>query len=317
MADQVKNFAYSTTAAAVTAGATSFSVASGTGSRFPATSGGAYNLVVWNPKYRNASVAYQNSAAEIIRVTTLATDTFSVITRAQESTSAIAWEANWRVELNVTGKSFEEASASLSGIVSTSAQTFAGEKTAKDGLVVGLAETTTGTVKFKNGNDSYTATLSGPAGLSGDITYTLPGTTGTIALGTSIKYATSFLVSSNFGADATNYCGWGGSLSTSETGQVRVPVGVTGTVVGFYVQAAANTISNTTTITLRSGAADASSLSDSNVVASLATTVKNGSDTSNTLAVTPTMILGLKFVSAGGGTGTMTGIGVTIVIQLS
>lgn len=108
MADQVKNFAYSTTTAAVTAGATTFSIQSGHGARFPATASGAYNLVVWNPKYKNASTAYQNSAAEIIRVTTRATDTFSVITRAQEGTSAIAWEADWVVELNATAKNFTD-----------------------------------------------------------------------------------------------------------------------------------------------------------------------------------------------------------------
>jgi len=108
MSDQVKNFAYSTTTASVTDSATSFSVQSGHGSRFPATSGGAYNLVVWNPLYDNASVAYQNGAAEIVRVTTRANDTFSVITRAQEDTTAIAWGANWRVEMNVTAKNFTD-----------------------------------------------------------------------------------------------------------------------------------------------------------------------------------------------------------------
>lgn len=113
MADQVKNFAYSTTTAAVTAGATSFSVQSGHGARFTASASGAYNLVVWNPNYLTADIAYQNGAAEIVRVTTRATDTFSVITRAQEGTSAIAWGIGWRVEQNATAKNFTDLVTTL------------------------------------------------------------------------------------------------------------------------------------------------------------------------------------------------------------
>lgn len=188
MSDQVKNFAYSTTTAAVTSGATSFSVQSGHGSRFPATSGGAYNIVVYNPIYPNASVAYQNSAAEIVRVTTRATDTFSVITRAQEGTSAIAWGADWRVEMNVTAKNFEEASATLSGLVSTSAQTFSGAKTFNDGVVVGKASTADGVITFYDSNSANQIQLYIAVGgaTAGRQQY-LPDSSGTVIVGSSVN----------------------------------------------------------------------------------------------------------------------------------
>jgi hypothetical protein len=188
MSDQVKNFAYSTTTASVTAVATSFSVQSGHGARFPATSGGAYNLVVYNPIYPNASVAYQNSSAEIIRVTTRSTDTFSVITRAQEGTSAIAWGADWRVEMNVTAKNFEDASATVSGLVTTSAQSFAGAKTFRDNILAGVASTTTGQITLFNASDSNEVRILADAGgYTGTRQITLPDVTGTFVVGSAVN----------------------------------------------------------------------------------------------------------------------------------
>lgn len=81
MADAHKNFAYSTIATAPSPAdsGTSLVVESGHGTRFPAVS---FNAVVWP-----AGAIPIPTNAEIVRVTNITTDTFT-ITRTQESTSA-------------------------------------------------------------------------------------------------------------------------------------------------------------------------------------------------------------------------------------
>lgn len=82
MADAHKNFAISTIATAPVppASGTSLAVAAGEGSLFPAT---PFNAVVWP-----AGVSPTAANAEVIRVTTVATDTFSAVTRTQQGSSA-------------------------------------------------------------------------------------------------------------------------------------------------------------------------------------------------------------------------------------
>jgi len=81
--DGVKNFAKSTLASGIAAGATSLSVASGGGAKFPAV---PFNAVIWNST-DNADPA-DDSTKEIVRVTAISTDTFT-IARGQEGTSDV------------------------------------------------------------------------------------------------------------------------------------------------------------------------------------------------------------------------------------
>lgn len=77
------NNASTTLAAGISSSATSVSVASGTGAEFPAPSGGQY--------FRATFVKNGNpNIFEIVKVTGVATDTFTII-RAQETTTALAW----------------------------------------------------------------------------------------------------------------------------------------------------------------------------------------------------------------------------------
>lgn len=257
MSDQVKNFAYSTTSAAVTAGATSFSVQSGHGARFPATSGGAYNLVVWNPQYPNASVAYQNSAAEIVRVTTRSTDTFSVITRAQEGTSAIAWGADWRVEMNVTAKNFEEASAAESGIVSTGAQTLGGQKTFPNSIVLGVSSAggssaTNGIIRIKNNSSATYVTDVVAGAMTADAVVTLPITAGSLCYASTVL-SLSYVSSANSGEAARywlpfhNDTAWVGA-SVASAPQFYAPY--TGKLKYFTAMLGANSIVNNFTVSV-------------------------------------------------------------------
>jgi hypothetical protein len=94
--DAYKNFALSTLAAGINSAATSLSVQSGHGARFPAV---PFNATIYNSTdYTNAAEAFHAGQAEIVRVTARATDNFSTILRGQEGTTA--------VNLNTAGKTY-------------------------------------------------------------------------------------------------------------------------------------------------------------------------------------------------------------------
>jgi hypothetical protein len=125
-----------------------------------------------------------------------------------------------------------------------------------------------------------------------------------------------FTVGGSFGSQATNYCGIGNTLAAAEANVPYNPIGITGTIVGLYVQQKTNTHNADHVITMQSGAADASSLTPSDFVITLGAGVLNGSKTDVTLAVTPTMLVGFKFYSASG-SGSSTSIGLTIVVRVT
>ena len=85
------NNATSTLASGITNVATSLTVASGQGSRFPSLGAGDYFY---------CTLANSSGTVEIVKVTARSTDTFTV-TRAQDGTSASAWNAGDKVELRL------------------------------------------------------------------------------------------------------------------------------------------------------------------------------------------------------------------------
>lgn len=97
--DAHKNFAYSTLAASATSAATSITVQTGDGASFPTV---PFNVTLWP-----ASVQSTTANAEIARVTAIATDTFT-ITRAQESTTAIALSAGYQIAATITAKTLTD-----------------------------------------------------------------------------------------------------------------------------------------------------------------------------------------------------------------
>ena len=108
--DQVANFAVGRLLTGITAAATSAVLESGQGTRFPDPTSGEYNVVIWDRLYNSAAEAYRAGAAEIVRVTAKSTDTLT-ITRAQESTSAVALNTSgheYDVELAATAKIFTD-----------------------------------------------------------------------------------------------------------------------------------------------------------------------------------------------------------------
>ena len=87
MLDPVLNFAKATLASGIASGATSLTVGSGEGTKFPQPStDGAFNITIWNSTdYPDPS---DDTAKEIVRCTARSTDTLT-ITRAQEGTTDV------------------------------------------------------------------------------------------------------------------------------------------------------------------------------------------------------------------------------------
>lgn len=202
MATNMNNGAYSTLASGITAGATSLSVASGTGSRFPSSN---FYISVYDSIDPNWSVAYQNGRGEIMLCSSRSTDTLTV-TRAQGGTSAVAFNTTgrtYRVENNVTAEAFAVATASASGLVSTSAQAFSGVKTFNDGINAGVASTTDGYILLYNSSNAGTVSIYPPVGgVTGSQSFYTPATGGTLAKTTDIKQVVAFGVDANIGTSS-------------------------------------------------------------------------------------------------------------------
>lgn len=88
---QFTNNAVTALASGISAGATSLTVSTGTGGLFPATSGSVYFYV---------TLANLAGAVEIVKCTSRSGDVLTVV-RAQDGTSASAWNAADKVELRV------------------------------------------------------------------------------------------------------------------------------------------------------------------------------------------------------------------------
>lgn len=88
---KLANNAISTLASGITAASTSITLATGTGSRFPTLAAG---------DYFPATIS-NNSGFEIVRVTARSGDTLTV-TRAQEGTTALSFNAFSMIELRLT-----------------------------------------------------------------------------------------------------------------------------------------------------------------------------------------------------------------------
>jgi hypothetical protein len=105
--DEHKNLAISTVATApspATSG-TSLVVASGEGSRFPAT---PFNASAW-PSDAEPTAAN----AEIVRVTDRSSDTLT-IARAQEGTTARSIAVGWKIAATITAKTLTDIESAIS-----------------------------------------------------------------------------------------------------------------------------------------------------------------------------------------------------------
>lgn len=95
------NNATSTLSAGITNVATSLTVSTGQGARFPAISGSDYFY---------ATLINNSGTIEIVRVTARSGDTLTIV-RAQDGTTAAAWNAGDRIELRVTKAMLDDLKA--------------------------------------------------------------------------------------------------------------------------------------------------------------------------------------------------------------
>lgn len=117
---QFKNFAHSQLAVGLGSGDTSLTVTGGHGARFPTLSAGQYFYVT----LENAALA-----REVVKVTARATDAFTIV-RAQDDTTALAWNAADSVSLRFNA-------AAIADVFASSVQ-----QTSATGSVIGPAGTT-------------------------------------------------------------------------------------------------------------------------------------------------------------------------------
>lgn len=94
----VKNNAFSTLLSSIASGATSLTVASGTGLKFPTISSGNFFY---------ATLIDSSNNYEVVKVTARATDVFTIL-RGQDGTSARAYTAGDRIELRPTAALFDD-----------------------------------------------------------------------------------------------------------------------------------------------------------------------------------------------------------------
>ncbi len=127
--DAFNNHAIGTLASGISSAATSLSVGSGEGARFPAV---PFNATIWNATdYTNVSDARWAGAAEIVRVTAISTDALTIV-RAQEGTTARNFNTGgkiYRIQQGITAKTMNQdvmanGSSGLFPVLAAAAQNF-------------------------------------------------------------------------------------------------------------------------------------------------------------------------------------------------
>ncbi len=177
MADAHTNFAYSTIATAPSPAdsGTSLVVTAGAGTKFPAV---PFNATIWP-----AGTQPLSTNAEIVRVTAISTDTFT-ITRTQEGTNARSIAVGDQIAASITAKTFTDIEAnyinSWSPVLPVSAgtglQTLAGNSsTTGTGSIYVFPMTIPFPLKFNQvilaQSNSYMTTATGGANSSVSNTY--------------------------------------------------------------------------------------------------------------------------------------------------
>ena len=119
MAIKFANNAYATLAGSITSSATSITLTTGEGARFPAAS---------SPDYFYATLLDSANNLEIVKVTNRSTDVLTVV-RAQESTTGRAYAIADRIEQRVTAAGLVALDYDVSGSASGQLLTSTGTST--------------------------------------------------------------------------------------------------------------------------------------------------------------------------------------------
>lgn len=156
--DPHANFGYSTIATAPVPALTglSLTVAAGEGALFPAV---PFNCTVWP-----SGVSPISTNAEIIRVTAKAGDVFT-ITRAQESTAAIAIAAGYQISNTITVKVITDLETAIAALPQFAVQSISAGTTLGTGPQIILSNSNG--VSFGMSNNIITASVAGGGGGGG------------------------------------------------------------------------------------------------------------------------------------------------------
>jgi hypothetical protein len=187
------NSAFATLASSINSSATSITLTTGQGARFPSLGAGDYFY---------ATLIDTSNNLEIVKCTARSTDVLTV-TRGQESTTARAYSAGDRIELRITAQSIVDV---VNTLVETGVLAVPG--TSSSPAILRLAEDTD--------NGTNYIGLKAPASVGSNLEFTLPSTDG--SNGQLLKTNGSGVLS--FGA------GSGQEIFTS-SGTFTVPSGVT------------------------------------------------------------------------------------------
>src|SRR5260221_14681744 len=103
--DAHKNFAYSTLTNAPGTGGTSLIVQSGDGAKFPAVS---FNATVWPANAQPTDTGVASTTAEVVRVTLIATDTFTVTRNTEATTTNRDMAIGDQIAASVTAKTLTD-----------------------------------------------------------------------------------------------------------------------------------------------------------------------------------------------------------------
>jgi hypothetical protein len=254
MGIKVANNANATLAASITSSATSITVTSGQGARFPTLSAGDYFY---------ATLIDVSNNLEIVKVTARSTDVLTV-TRAQESTTARAYSTGDRIELRLTAQTFIDAAlAVLPSTVSDQANTSTGyfdlpsgttaQRPASPNAGMIRHNTTTGYIEYWDtvssswiGLGAFQAT-GGTVSQSGSYTYHTFTSSGTFTVTSGARSIEYLIVA-------------GGGSSQASQGQ---DAGGGGGGAGGYVTGTVTAVGGNYSVTVGAGGAPASNGADS------------------------------------------------------
>lgn len=149
------NSAYATLASSITSSATSITLTTGQGARFPSLSGSDYFY---------ATLIDTSNNLEIVKCTARSTDVLTVV-RGQESTTARAYSAGDRIELRITAQGIVDV---VNTLIETGVLTVPG--TSSSPAILRLAEDTD--------NGSNYIGLKAPASVGSNLEFTLPSADG-------------------------------------------------------------------------------------------------------------------------------------------
>lgn len=223
MPDAHKNFAYSTVASGTVIGsssATSLTVATGDGAKFPAA---PFNITVWP-----AASLPLTSNAEIMRVTAVATDTFTVTRNTEAGGSALSTiAAGYQVANTVTVRTltdvekawqFQPETYGAKGDGRIITDLVLNSTTTATSATAGFTSADTGkTIMINGGNgtaatplvttityvNSTTVTLGAAAAVTGTAFKAVYGTDDTTAINTAITAAGTYALANSYLAEVT------------------------------------------------------------------------------------------------------------------